>query len=109
MRRKDGQTGGRQQRRNEHQRPLRARLSAGGGIRAPEAGQPPPLQRGQAAERRRHGSGEAATGSHRADGGEEAPAQTQLEAPLRGDGDAGQGDLRQSEEGGGASEPEDGE
>ncbi|KAI3357663.1 hypothetical protein L3Q82_016072 [Scortum barcoo] len=43
-----------------------------------------------------------------ADGGEEAPAQAQLETPLRGDGDSGERHVRQSEEGGREGKSEDG-
>lgn len=66
--RQDGPARGGPQRRNEHQRALRARLSAG--LRFQEDERPGSLQPGQ--------------------GSEEASAQTQPKTPLRGDGDAGE-------------------
>ena len=103
VRREDGQTWGWQKRSDDHQPPLRARLSAGRGIRRP------PRRRGDLQDGCPSSLQDPGRGGGGTDGGEEAPAQAQLETPLRGDGDPGERHLRESEEGGGESEPEDGE
>ena len=103
----DGKTRSGQQRRDDHQPPLRTLQSAGRSIqRAPQwrgepgAVDPQSLRRGQAAEGRGGSSWRRS---------QEAPAQTQPKTPLRGDGDPGQRHLRQGEESGGESKPEDSE
>lgn len=101
----DGKTRSWQQRRDDHQPPLRTLLSAGRGIQrappwrgVPEAVDPQSLRGWQAAE---DGSNWRSS--------QEAPAQTQPKTPLRGDGDSGQRHLRESEKSGGESKPEDSE